>query len=382
MKTAQWLLPTLVMLCLSPAACGGEDEDDGGRGAPDSGPAVSELPPLLAEALCGSMQECMGPLLGMFLGGADCEQTVALQLSEGDFGLLQTAVDEGTVEYHPERVQDCLDEIAALGCGIAGSWYSETCEAALTGTVAEGGDCLIDPECAGDRFCRIEDACPGSCAARGSAGDACEEDDQCDRGLSCARAQEGGPGQCVALMAEGHSCLEPLQPCAAGMLCGGQDQEGGTPGNCVAIGDVFVSAEGDACDFITGFELCQDGLHCRLELEPAGPVMTCTGEQAPSRGACAFAIPDLCSEGEYCSGLDLAAPVPVVEGTCAPLPEAGQPCVIGVFGHSGCATDHACIGGTCFAMRQIGGTCQADDQCYSDNCDPTGVCAQHDPCDP
>ncbi|MFW5920506.1 MAG: EB domain-containing protein [Polyangiales bacterium] len=63
-----------------------------------------------------------------------------------------------------------------------------------------------------------------------------------------------------------------------------------------------------------------------------------------------------------------------LHGTCTPLPTDGEACVDGAIFRN-CAGGHACVEGTCRQMRRIGGDCEADEQCYSGNCDG-GTCAE------
>jgi hypothetical protein len=105
-----------------------------------------------------------------------------------------------------------------------------------------------------------------------------------------------------------------------------------------------------------------------LELECIAPVA--------SGAACRLAFPEACPLGEYCS------PVPdTLEGTCVPLPVAGESCAIGALDQNQlCAPYTRCENGTCRALQNIGGTCAADSTCYSQYC-LNGKCAADGACE-
>jgi hypothetical protein len=331
--------------------------DGGSRG--ESGPTIDEVPPLYAAAACEAVQGCMGTLTPLFFNG-DCVAQLTRALEDGDFPALQAAVRAGTIEYHPSAVQGCFDEVAGSGCDFPVSNHSVACEAALTGTLPEGGDCTVDDECEGDLQCEISGACPGSCRPRAAAGGPCAESSDCADGLVCPDAG----GNCAAPVAEGLACSDAL-PCALPALCLG--------GTCVDLAAAKTGSEGDVCSLVT-WELCAEGSYCSLTDATGG---TCTGERALSGGDCVLTLPDQCPSDEFC---DTTAGPPA---QCRPLPVDGAACAPERFG-SRCAVEHVCVAvgadELCRAMQRNGGSCSVDDECYSKHC-AAGACASPDACE-
>ncbi len=338
---------------------------EGGAGGQDaSGPSVEELAPLLAATMCDIVDECLGALAPIFLGGADCLSEQTAGIADGDFGLLAAAVEAGRVAYHPEYVEPCLDAIADLSCEMFVSSYFEACEQALTGTVAEGGDCELDDECAGDLRCLIEGSCPGSCVERVGSGEPCDENDDCEVGLWCT---EQAPYVCVNPAAEGEPCREGTQPCVPPLSCWGEDSANDVAGECVDLTALSTASEGELCNLLEG-PWCRAGLFCDLA---AGE---CTSERPGSGGNCVPMLPDQCPDGEWC---DTTVEAPYA---CVPIPGDREPCTPKRFG-ARCQPSHACLeaDGLCHALQRLGEACDVGGDCYSGNCEGGG-CAPPDPC--
>ena len=71
----------------------------------------------------------------------------------------------------------------------------------------------------------------------------------------------------------------------------------------------------------------------------------------------------------------LGGAVRSVTGTCTPLPAEGEDCQQATFGPgTDCAPGLVCADGTCVTRQDNGGSCTADEGCYSDHCDGD-VCA-------
>jgi hypothetical protein len=351
----------LSALALAAGAC----SDDGGSTSreEEAGPTIEELPALVAPVMCGAQEDCLGSMLmSLFTGGADCERTVERSFTDEGLENLMTAIDEGRVEYHPARIEACLDRLADLGCDLMVGWYFEECEAALTGTVEEGDDCTLDDECVGDLFCQIEDACPGTCAERGAEGDSCVDAEHCQVGLGCSEA-----GECVEYGSEGDACTEDAAPCAFPLICLPGDGEEQT---CTALDDMMSAEVGEECDPNVQM-LCEEGLYCAL----AGDGWVCNDERSLSGGECVPAFPDQCPEGEFC---DTEQTPP----TCSPLPADGEPCAPGGLGPT-CAPYHVCVGDPgeeeCRLLQRNESSCVTDEECYSGNCDE-GECVPADAC--
>lgn len=308
---------------------------------------------------CAQLRECYGDgLIEVF--SADCETDFGSRYLEMQLPRLQAAVAVGTVEYDGARAQACLDAIDAAGCAVGDRPALAACDDMLTGTVASGGACSIEPECAGDAFCQIAiGSCGGSCQARASSGSPCTTSEGCQAGLECYG------GVCRTPAGVGASCQgSDAVECAGGLLCVGA-MAGPTPaaGECQALATVLSGGLGEGCD-LQGGPYCQPGLSCALTgVDGTTPVFECVGPSS-SGGACHLSLPDACPSGEACDATPLTGGG--FDGTCQPLPVAGEPCR-----QNRCAAGHACFGDGCRALQHVGGACTIDGECYSGSCDGT-----------
>ncbi len=367
MKVKRWFAVGLVLVGAVPVACGGGG-DGGGKDEEETGPEFAEVPELLAEAYCDALAGCMPPsLIAQFLGTRNCDAYARKQLENGFLTAVETAIEEGTVTYHPGRVKACLNEIRQGGC--TANAYLEECEAALAGTVATEGDCMQDAECIGDRFCRVDDLCPGVCSPKREDGERCAREEECSSGSVCHE------GRCTSELRAGDECESCGVGCGGGLFCLGADEETGETGTCQSLNDLFTAPEGEPCD-IEG-ELCEPGASCAASVEGGEVSWTCE-PPASSGGDCQLAIPDMCPTGEYCAGL--APRVGVLQGICSQLPTEGLDCLPGDCGGGRCAADHACVEGICRRLKPNGESCAGKAECYSDHCDESGLCGPDTPC--
>lgn len=354
--TAAWLLGCVVV-----AGCG----DDGGGGGSVT---LDEYGAGTAAATCEIFEECYGTDLLETFAGADCVGRFSRIYDEAVVPQLEAAIAAGTITYDGGRAAACLDALESAGCGIVDRMPPPPCDEALVGTVAPGGACALNEECSGDSYCRIEAACPGTCQARVSSGAPCSADDACQAGLRCF------DGACQAAAGEGAACGGPSGiECAGGLVCiGAQDAGAGTPGrtgNCQPVTTVQIGAVGDLCDFQGGM-LCQPGLSCALTGVSGGttPVFECVAA-ASSGGTCNLGFPDPCPFDHTCEGV--MPGMGDFEGTCTPLPGAGEPCRSGRCADgTRCASDD-----TCRTVQGLGGACTEDADCFSGYCD-AGACAE------
>lgn len=366
------LVALTTTLWLVAAGCG-EDRAAGAEGESESegeGIALEDLPAAYAEEVCSQAEACLGALGELFFDRAQCVQDVTSSGEQGSLPQMQAAIDAGTVVYHSDRAQECVDAIAAAGCEIFSNQPIEACEDMFEGSVDEGGACNIDEECAGaDLYCE-NDACPGACAPRLGAGSECANDGECGDALVC----DEGLDTCEAPGAGGAACGGGTEPdCAIGLACWGGDEMAGEPGECTDLAALMTEAEGDACDLIDG-PLCEPGLSCVVTSVMPAPVFECQAEVA-SGAACNLALPDACPDEEYCAG---AEPMTGdIEGNCEPLPGDGEACAP-TF--PTCATGAACIDETCVVLRDVGGDCEDDDWCHSGTC-ADGACAEPAACE-
>lgn len=364
MKRA-WIL-SFAILEISTTGCGGDDDDD---------IAFEDVPAEVAGVFCSQVDPCLGVLADMFLGGgSDCNENFAADFADGDWARIEAAIDAGTVVYHSDRAQACLDAFAALGCDIFTSRPPDECEEAVEGTVEPFGDCDFDAECEGTAYCKIEAECPGACTAREGEGGTCDGDDACEDGLTCQN------GECTPLAGEGEDCGGTEAPecdMSAGLFCVGQDEERGTSGTCQKVEETFTAAEGEDCNLLEG-PFCVEGISCVLDsIEGMQPVFVCVGE-SESGGACKAGFPDPCPGDEVCDANPFGGGD--TDGTCVPLATAGEPCTPVLIG-TGCAAGLVCgEDGDCTEVHRIGESCDSDDGCYSGNCE-SSVCAAPPQCE-
>jgi hypothetical protein len=364
------LVPLALVFGLA-VACGGNDASNGndagagGDGNGESGVSLEELPAAYSAAACQAFTSCAGDLLGIFRPGEDCLKTTRVTIEEG-LASLGEAVDAGRVVYHPSLVQACLDEVADGGCDSLSRREPASCRAALEGTVATDGDCTLDAECAGERYCKLGGECPGKCAPYEPAGSACASTDNCQSGLKC-----DDNGHCVAPSQAGEACKQGEPDCSDGLLCLGDDAAAKTPGKCYTIAEALSGKLDDPCA-LDG-SLCAAGYACEItSVDPISGHCVATREAGAS---CHAAFPDECPTDQYC----LLGANPLEAGTCTAKPGAGEPCGKALGAASICAPYARCDDGVCRDIAHAGEDCHANDTCYSAHC-VDGACVTGNSC--
>ena len=336
--------------------------------------SVEELPPKLAESLCAAYKNCYGPAFDLFLNGMDCATITEQRILNGTFPLLQGRIDMGVVVYNGAEAQACLDSIAVRTCAQMLDRGSPACEAALDGTVALGGACILDEDCAGDALCKsASGTCPGQCSPLQAAGQACTKDDDCQDGLTCSAETR----LCVHPASEGQACEYGAPPCGPGLLCLGKDDDQQVSGSCRTAATALTGVEGGPCDATLG-QICQPGLSCvadTITLLPPALTWVCVRTGGYALGAaCKPGFPEACSAGSYCN---TGAGLQAISGTCATIPVAGQPCGKGM---SECQPGATCVSGVCQNLAANGVSCTTNSMCLSEYCGPTGGCEARLPC--
>lgn len=300
--------------------------------------AFSNLPTELAKTFCATAGTCLGPLIDTLLNVSDCETFLTRRFEEGDFSLIQAAIDDGRVNYDPTKAPACLDAIQNAGCGFFGKRLSLLCADALSGTLSGGSQCTLNAECGTGLFCKLDTQCPGACTPFLSAGMSCTKDDECGDGLTCSDTNV-----------------------------------------CQAASSFQVSAAvGEACNPEQA-EFCQSGLVCALDGQD--PVAPWKCEQPATGTDCHIAFPEWCPSGQFCE-LQQGA----VTGSCVAMPQIGSACGSRYPDDQGgvCPADSVCSGrsitpttsvlGTCKAYAMTGSPCADDTECYSEHC-VSGNCA-------
>lgn len=338
--------------------CGSDSRTPGGP------VAIEDVPRQLATTTCDKLDTCFAAYAGIFdvfLG--DCDAQLEGQFADVALPRWQMAISMGTLVYHDDLFGSCLSQIRALGCSdLQSGRMPAACEAAIEGTVALGGACNIDEECAGAAYCNFTGSCPGACTMLAGEGMACDADDHCASGTICQGST------CARTAAHGAACGGGTAPeCEAGLLCIGEDTSTMRTGTCRTSSEVFTVAEGGTCNFDTGL-LCAGGLSCAVMGSGTSAMLTCQ-RSVGSGAACSFGIPDQCPNGEYCNA---DTSMMRFTGNCVRLPGEGLPCADRLF--SDCASGLSCRSGTCRRTQRIGGACMTGSDCYSGNCSAM-VCA-------
>lgn len=352
-------------------ACGDTSDDD--TDFDDAGLPLAEVPEAYGAVFCNVTSRC-NPFVKAYIPADDCVDYFISTMRAGGWDEMVDAVEDGRAVYNGDKMQACLDELNGRSCEELDDPEPESCEEATTGSVERGGDCTTDIECEGDSICQFSDSCPGTCSGKLNAGEACSGDDQCEEGLDCSDDTH----RCVAPAQEGEDCDGGVAPpCAGiGLFCLGEDEDEDLPGTCRPIDEIFTAEPGDTCSFETG-PLCVDGSACALvDLDPVS--FECT-EIVAEGEECQFGLPNACEAGTYCAGLDLAAAD--VTGTCEPYADAGDECdpdallMCGIG--ASCEADDS--EARCVSLKENGVGCEADDECWSDNC-VDGGCAPEGAC--
>ena len=362
----------LLAVSIALGACSSDSEDDNGSGGSSgtSGMPLDDVRDALVELQCNAIDSCASDLMSIYLSGMDCESYFGRIFEDGEWSNMVKAVEDGRIVYHGDKAQDCLDAWAALECDMFTKRAPDICNDALEGTVDEGGSCTLNGECKGSLYCKVSNDCPGVCAPREDAGASCKSDDACKDGLTCDDSLE----QCVQPGTSGDACDQGEPECLLGVMCVGADEDDGTPGTCKETSEVFTGKQDEPCDF-EGGTYCELGLSCVLENWTASGAEANCRTTADSGGTCGLAIPSHCPAGEYCNADPQTSGS--FEGQCVPLPGEGEPCA--TTGFQTCQPYHVCVNDVCHELKRLDGSCGADDECYSDNCE-SGVCTATDAC--
>ncbi len=363
-----WFVGAALLL----SACG--DDSDGDR--TESVP-LEDAPGALASAFCEARLRCF-PAEARSLTASRCTDIFEHAVRAGGFDQTIEAVEDGKATYDAAEAGRCVDALANRPCEDLDAGELPECQATLEGTIARGDDCALDAECAGDSICEFEGSCPGTCAARLSAGEACDgENGRCADGLVCSDATD----RCAEPAGEGDPCGGGVEvQCETPLICLGDDAAEDRPGECEEQEAVFTGQLGDDCEFAEG-PLCEPDLSCVLEQVTAGGMLEAAcRDPAEAGGDCGFALPSQCPVEQYCAGLNLGLLLDL-EGTCEDLPAEGEDCGdVGLPNAAPvCAPGLTCVSGECRERRDNGQSCDSDAECWSDNCDgggcaPTASC--------
>jgi hypothetical protein len=353
--------------------------------------AFEELPAKYAAAACTAYQNCFGPILSLFLNGADCASSISQRLENGTFGLIPQKITAGTIRYDGNKAQACLDAVSKLSCDGLLTRDQPECLAALDGLVAQGGDCDLNEECAGSAICRSSTGtCPGKCVALLSAGQACSADGDCASGLQCSSETS----LCVKPAVVGDACEYGSPPCGPGFALLGQGRDRQDTGRVSqrrrrlqrCRGRCLRSSRGNSL-WLQGFPASRTsrsdrsswfGHASRLartwQAERASPASQTPARPAPTVRRPGSAAPAPRSTAPCGTGLDSTVP----SNACAwRMSVKTRPTVV----HSPArSASRGCLLSRLSAANGV--SCTGDDMCYSEYCGATGGCQPPLPCTP
>ncbi|MFI5308098.1 MAG: hypothetical protein ACHQ53_12135 [Polyangiales bacterium] len=340
-----------------------------------SGPSVAELPGLLAENACTSLEGCFDSrTLRYAFGDAGCKVRLQAAIEDSDFGYVQDSIDAGRVSYDASKVDGCLDAIKALGCSFSTTrlFEKDACKGVFTGHAKAGAKCTVGEDCDSGLFCQHDaTTCPGTCKALLKPGSTCDSADQCADGLACSKST----ATCEEPSHAGEACGGGVAgECAGGLSCVGDDETTGTAGMCRHTNSILVGKLGDTCDIKTG-ALCTEGLTCAASIKGGTASFDCE-MLAAADASCRFGVPAPCQSDQYCSA-DIS--LGQIDGKCTPAPAAGESCLT-LTGSPACAPGLFCdVDARCHPVNRLGQPCVSDDGCASGLC-TSGKCQRPKQC--
>ena len=163
-----------------------------------------------------------------------------------------------------------------------------------------------------------------------------------------------------------------LVKCRPGLFCGT-----GTQRICIPFGEAFSAMEGDACSVDSSDDTivrCGAGSICSIvspESEvSSGRCVLRPGEEEVCSPA-AIAPEFWCRSGFYCA--DLEALASGGAGSCAQLPDHGEPCGLHFGAPRFCRPGLRCESGQCRRLVSAGRVCGSDEGCAVGRC-VDGLC--------
>ena len=314
-------LNTLVVI----GVCGGDDDSHSRPSVSTSEDTVCDD---VADVACFNMFQCCAEgEIENALGVSDprteseCRDDVHA-ICERQKATIDFSVNNKRVTFDSKVMNACLQAIVAPSDGTCATiaamlpWAEPCLASAWTGTVATGGQCDFQIECAQDNVCssgRLCTALPGD-------GMACVNQ-ACATGLFC------NAGTCRPQVAEGGMCTLSAQ-CQKGFFC---DTTGTTPTRvCTKLHVV-----GEKC---TGTATCAPGSTC-LPGTCAGSTATCT-----SATSCSAHCAD---DNSFCIG-DSDCGIGTCSGTTTTC-----------FSTAGCISPATCV----FPVRCLPAECVGDVVC-------------------
>ncbi len=366
---------SLLMLAAS-LGCSPAPEGSATSITPDTYPSES------AAAVCRLFFSC--PINGLFeefrlrfVDEATCRATY-LRALDADTADLVTLARGTSVRFDPAAARRCFDGIVRA-CSLRDP--NGACESIFVGTIALGGACRRQEQCAGDAYCDTGDdvdrgpTCPGTCRARVALGAVCTSSAQCTR--------VGVQGNAVCEPFESTTrCIDQRetntagvgQPCAGSVTSGNVE----TFANCQAGLTCVLSATSGMLPPTTG--TCRAPIALGAECSPMGPGCAGAAQCRPTgpgsvTGTCQ-GITVQNTAGQPCDSSRLCNSLRYLvcrDGTCQSVGTGavGTPCAIGTevfLCNAGLYCDTSGTSFTCQPKLDAGMPCRDRDACVSGAC--------------
>lgn len=239
------------------------------------------------------------------------------------------------ITYDEGQAGTCIDYFKSASCSFTGfHGPANPCTTVFKGTVAAGGACFVDEDCAGSGTCQATDpncdssamCCPGTCMAAAqkvAIGGDCSNA-PCVDNAACSF----NTNKCVALATTAGAACDAVDGCADPMVCNIDFTKQPYMGTCIT-----PAAHGATCD-PNALIACADN---RDYCDPTAK--TCTS---------AIAVGQTCTAQQTCVGY-----ADCTNGSCAARAGSGQACMAGSGSGAGsggnCLGDLTCTSGSCAA---------------------------------
>lgn len=291
-----------------------------GCGGSGGGPvALANVPAEFVDAVCTWQTRCHA-----FTSKSACEKVVFADV-DSEVGSAQA----GRATYDAAKAGDCIDSIRDTGCSVLAVFdalNSSSCEQVFTGTVAVGGTCITNVDCAANGRCEHTggncdpdvSCCMGTCTAGPAinqpVGTTCTSSNNCADGLYCKSATGGGTRSCTARITLENAQCDRQDSCASPLVCTGAEGANPTCRRLPAEGGTCDPALEIACNFI--FDRCDPTtLKCVRQPSAGQPCQeVCIGDSSCKAGTCVANV----GENAPCGGTnpECSGDLDCDEGTC------------------------------------------------------------------
>lgn len=350
------------------------DVDAGHELEADAGPTLPTLDDWLAADLHYGCQ-----IYVCFFGVAPSESEAFCGDEPEKRYLRQQAVADGRMTFDARAAKDCVEALEPLATTCWGpeadleAWdpvLEGACDRVLAGTVASGGACWFDEECATGSCSASGDTCPGVCRPPVVEGGACSRNAMCDTGLTCSGSKCVRPVTEETPLPAGSPCDVFSTPCEPHLRCASASV-GASP-TCVDRLEEGAACRRPGAGLGISSPECRGNMVCRgLMLDDQGEVLV-EGECATPGDVGGACSPRLGHPGkdESSTGCFLGILCDETTERCVSLPGDGEACV-----QDECDQTAYCDRGTCRALKTDGESCTDSSECLNVCLASTNKCA-------